>query len=140
VALYVLLRIVQMVGWAGMTAVKDVHLGLAILLIVWNAAIAAWGLLASWRRWRLIRGFVILAMTGWFLFVPQVLFGIDLYVNDHRAPGGWQHYIYGIGAALGIGAGLFYRGRLRGREGMLFGLVALFLMGVAIRALLTGRA
>jgi len=135
--IYVALRIVQMLGWVGVS-VKDLHLAFDVLLIALNGGIAAWGLLAWWRGWQLINGFVMLAMLGWYLFVPQLAFGITLYASGHRAPTGWFHYIYGIAALLGIGFGYLYRGRLAGREGMLYGLVALFLMLVAVRALMTG--
>jgi hypothetical protein len=136
--LYIALRIVQMLGWVGVGVVQ-LHNATAIALIAWNALIAIWGLLAWWGKARLIQGYLYLARIGWYLFVPQVLFGIWLYTHGHRASLGWQHYIYGVGAALGIIAGEFYRRRMPGREGMVYGLVALFLMGVAIRAFMTGH-
>lgn len=135
---YIALRIVQMLGWIGVS-VKDLHNALALFIIVLNAAVGIWGLLAWWRNWQLIQGFKWLALLGWYAYLPQIALGIALYGNGHRAPTGWQHYIYGIGAMLGIGAGSFYRRRLPGREGMLYGLVCLFLMGVGIRAFMTGH-
>jgi hypothetical protein len=137
-AVYIALRIVQMLGWIGV-GVKDLHNALALLLIALNGAVGLWGVLAWWRGWTLIRGFMYLALLGWWGYLPQVALGIALYSGGHRAPTGWQHYIYGIGAALGIGVGSFYRRRLPGREGMLYGLVCLFLMGVAVRAFMTGH-
>lgn len=136
--IYVALRIVQMLGWIGV-GVVELHNGVAVALIVWNALIALWGLLAWWRKAPLIQGYPFLARVGWYLFVPQVLLGIWLYTHGHRAPVGWQHYIYGLGAALAIGAGEFYRPRLRGREAMLFGLVAVLLTGIAARGFITGH-
>jgi hypothetical protein len=136
--IYVALRVVQMLGWVGVGVVQ-LHNGTAIALIVLNGLVALWGLLGWWGKVRLIQGYLLLARLGWLLFVPQVLLGVWLYSQGHRAPLGWQHYIYGVGAALGIGAGEFYRRRLPGREGMVLGLAGLFLMGVAIRAFMTGH-
>jgi len=136
--IYVALRIVQMLGWIGVGVVQ-LHNAIAIVLIVWNGLIALWALLA-WRRLvPLIQGYPFLARVGWYLYVPQVLLGIWLYTHGHRAPVGWQHYVYGLGAALVIGVGEFYRPRLRGREALLFGLVGLLLAGVALRGFLTGH-
>ena len=135
---YIALRIVQMLGWIGVS-VKDLHNALALFIIGLNGSIAVWGLLAWWRDWHLIQGFKTLAFLAWYAYVPQVALGIALYTNGHRAPTGWQHYIYGVGAVIGISAGSFYRRRLPGREGMLYGLVCLFLAGVGVRAFITGH-
>lgn len=137
-AVYVALRIVQMLGWVGVS-VKDLHNAVALGLIALNGVVAVWGLLAWWRNWPLIQGYVVLALLGWFAFLPEILLGLALYANHHRAPLGWQHYIYGAGAVLGMVGGSFYRRRLRGREAMLFGIVALFMSGVALRGFLTGH-
>jgi len=138
VGVYVFLRIVQMLGWIGVT-VKELHNALALLLIAFNGSIAVWGLLAWWRRWRLIQGFAVLAVLGWLLFLPQLLLGVALFGNGHRAPTGWQHYIYGLAAVIFIALGSFYRRRLPGREAMLYGLVAAMLTGIAFRGFLTGH-
>jgi hypothetical protein len=110
-----------------------------VLLLAVNGCVAIWGLLAWWRGFRPIEGFRIVALLGWFLFVPQLALGAGLYFQHHRAPTGWQHYIYGVGALLGISAGYGYRRTLAGREAMVYGLVALFLSGVTARAIITGR-
>ncbi len=138
VGLYIALRIVQMLGWIGVS-VKDLHNAVALLLIGLNGTAAIWGLLAWWRKLSLPRGFRVLALAGWYAFVPQILLGLALYAGGHRAPVGWQHYIYGAAAVLGIGAGSFYRRQMPERAAMVFGLVALFLTGVAIRAFVTGH-
>jgi hypothetical protein len=138
VAVYVALRIVQMLGWIGVS-VKEIHNGVALALLIVNGAVAIWGLLAWARDWELINAFKWLALLGWLLYLPQLALGIALYLNHHRAPTGWQHYIYGIGALIGLGIGSYYRKRLPGHEAMLYGLVALFLTGVAARAWMTGH-
>jgi hypothetical protein len=135
---YVALRIVQMLGWIGVS-VKEIHNALALAILLVNGVVAIWGLLA-WRfNWQLINGYEWLALVGWYLYVPQIALGIALYIGGHRAPTGWQHYIYGLGPVIGIAIGSFYRRRLPGREGMLYGLVGLFLTGVAARAWMTGH-
>ncbi len=138
IGIYLTLRFVQMLDWIGVS-VKDLHNAIAILIIGLNGAAAIWGLIAWSRKLTLPRGFRVLALAGWYAYVPQVLLGIALYASGHRAPVGWQHYIYGIAAVLGIGAGSFYQRRMPERAPMVFSLVALFLTGVAIRAFVTGH-
>src|ERR1700674_3893237 len=66
-ALYIFLRIVQMLGWIGVT-VKEIHNAVAVAIIVVNLAAAAW-CLVLWKRDRpLVRGALVLAMVGWYLF------------------------------------------------------------------------
>ncbi len=140
-AVYLALRIVQMLGWIGVS-VKDLHNALAIAIVLVNGVAAIWGLLAWWRGWKLIRGYLYLALLGWFLFVPQLALGVGLYAGGHRAPAGWhgwQHYIYGIGAVLGISLGSYYRRRIPDRPGMVLGLICFFLALVAARAYVTGH-
>ncbi|MHB8575247.1 MAG: hypothetical protein ACYDCQ_07925 [Dehalococcoidia bacterium] len=136
--IYIALRIVQMLGWIGVT-VKEIHNALAVLIIVVNLAAAIW-CLVLWRRGTaLSRGALAFALTGWYLFLPQLAHGIGLNDGKHRAPTGWQHYIYGVGALLGIGVGAFYRRRMPERTALVVGLASLFLALVAIRAFMTGH-
>ena len=140
-AVYLALRIVQMLGWIGVS-VKDLHNALAIAIVLVNGVAAIWGLFAWWRGWPLVRGYLFLALLGWFLFIPQLALGIALYASGHRAPAGWhgwQHYIYGIGAVLGISIGAYYRRRLPERPAMVLGLICFFLALVAARAYVTGH-
>ena len=104
-----------------------------------NLAAAIW-CLVLWKRDRpLVRGALALALLGWYLYVPQLALGVALYASKHRAPSGWQHYIYGVGAVIGLSVGGYYRRRMPGREALVVGLASLFLLGVAVRAFMTGH-
>lgn len=67
----------------------------------------------------------------------QVLVGTIIVATDTRlakAEGIRFHMFYGFVAFITVGLAYQYRGYMRGRRVMIYGLVGLFLMGVGIRA------
>jgi len=65
----------------------------------------------------------------------QVAVGAILVASkDYTAPR--FHMFYGFVAFITVGLAYSYRGAMRGRRELLYGLVGLFLMGVGIRAVL----
>ncbi len=134
---YVAARVVQVLGWLGVS-LAQVHLAWGVVVCALNVVVAAWGLL-MWRRGRpAIVGFWWLTATAWASVVPQVLLGVWLYAEGHRAPLGWQHYVYGPALLVLAAFGLLERKHMPGREGLLFGVVSLLIALAAARGLWTG--
>ena len=65
----------------------------------------------------------------------QVLLGVLLVSVQHFKPPRF-HMFYGFVAFITVGLAYSYRGAMRGRRELLYGLVGLFLMGVGIRAVM----
>lgn len=103
--------------------------------IALNALAGVYALVAyQWRRFRsrYVWWATIVAEAALML---QVLVGAILVASkDYEAPR--FHMFYGFVAFITVGLAYSYRGAMRGRRELLYGLVGLFLMGVGIRAVL----
>lgn len=118
-----------------MNALRDFHGEWGYVAIVANglvglAALVAWRVVGIRGRWLWIA--TIVAEAAMML---QVLVGVILVASkDYTAPR--FHMFYGFIAFLTVGLAYQYRGQMRGRREMLYGLVGLFIMGLGIRAVL----
>jgi hypothetical protein len=98
--------------------------------LVGLAALLAWQVTQARGRWLWIA--TIVAEAAMML---QVLVGVILIASkDYTVPR--FHMFYGFLAFLTVGLAYQYRGQMRGRREMLYGLVGLFMMGLGIRAVL----
>ncbi len=98
--------------------------------LVGLAALLAWQVTKVRGRWLWIA--TIVAESAMML---QVLVGVILIASkDYTVPR--FHMFYGFLAFLTVGLAYQYRGQMRGRREMLYGLVGLFIMGLGIRAVL----
>jgi len=104
-------------------------------------AIAANGLvgLAALLAWRVprVRGrwLWVATIAAESAMMLQVIVGVILVASkDYTVPR--FHMFYGFLAFLTVGLAYQYRGQMRGRREMLYGLAGLFLMGLGIRAVL----
>jgi hypothetical protein len=98
--------------------------------LVGLAALLAWRLTKARGQW--LWTATIVAEAAMML---QVLVGVILIASkDYTVPR--FHMFYGFLAFLTVGLAYQYRGQMRGRREMLYGLVGLFIMGLGIRAVL----
>jgi hypothetical protein len=117
--------------------VHDAHVALAWVVVVANAAAGAWALAAHWlpglRSAWLWRFTVAAELT----IVVQVILGVLLVtVEDREAP--QFHMFYGFVALASVGIIYSYRQQIAAHVYLLYGLGGLFLMGLAIRAMVIG--
>lgn len=118
-----------------MNTLRDFHSEWGYVAIVANgivgvAALVAWRVDRIRGRWLWIA--TIVAEVAMML---QVLGGVILVASkDYGVPR--FHMFYGFIAFLTVGLAYQYRGQMRGRREMLYGLVGLFIMGLGIRAVL----
>ena len=115
----------------------DAHVALAWVVVVANAAAGAWALAANWlpglRGAWLWRFTVVAELT----IVAQVILGVVLVaVEDREAP--QFHMFYGFVALASVGIIYSYRQQIAAHVYLLYGLGGLFLMGLAIRAMIIG--
>lgn len=101
--------------------------------MVGNGAAGAYALLA-WRVTRLRgRPVWVATVAAEAALAVQVVLGV-LLARDEALAAPRFHDFYGFAALLAVGLAYGYRTSMRGRLEMFYGLVGLFLMGMAIRA------
>ncbi len=116
---------------------STIHLALGWALVLSNGAAGLWALAAAkWQglghrsMWWLLGG-------AWVLVFVQLTVGVILMrAAAVEAPA--FHVFYGVCCAVAVAFVIGYRQQLEHRRYELFGLGALFIMGLAIRAMFLG--
>ena len=120
-------------------SLRDFHVQWAWVVIFANALAGLWALGAHWLaplRLRALWWFVIAAELTVFV---QVAFGVGL-VAGQGMKAQQFHMFYGFVAIIAVALLYAYRNQLRPRMYLLYGGGSLFVMGLAIRAVLVGSA
>jgi hypothetical protein len=116
---------------------QDVHVVGAWVVVISNALAGLWALGAHWLpalRNKALWWFTAVAEVA---IAVQVALGVLLVTRDDReAP--QFHTFYGFVALASVGIIYSYRAQLAARKYLLYGLGGLFLMGLAIRAMVLG--
>ena len=122
-----------------MSTFQFVHDRLSVSVLLFMLALGLWGLW-TYLRGEEVSGSLWGAMAiGEILIVVEGLLGAGLFLGGHRPARTALHLLYGLFMAVALpGAFSFTRGRSARSEALVYGLVALFLAGVAIRARVTG--
>jgi hypothetical protein len=115
----------------------DAHVVVAWVVVISNAVAGLWALgahwLPAWRRTALWWFTLAAELT----IVAQVILGVLLVTTEDReAP--QFHMFYGFVALASVGIIYSYRQQLAAHKYLLYGLGGLFLMGLAIRAMVIG--
>lgn len=115
----------------------DVHVWWAWVVVVGNAAAGLWALGAHWwAGWRR-------RALWWFTAAAEIAIGVEvilgvlLVTSEDRDPPQF-HMFYGFVALASVGIIYSYRQQLAERRYLLYGFGGLFLMGLAIRAMVIG--
>lgn len=116
-----------------------IHDRLSTTVVLFMAAVGIWGLF-SFARGQVLSGSISGALAiGQGLVVIQAIFGVLLVVEGAR-PITSVHYLYGITAVIITPFVWSYLKDRHPRQALLFySLTALFIVGLAIRGVATGR-
>ena len=120
-----------------MDVVQSIHGRLAIVLVLYYAAVGLWGLWLGLRRLGPTGSFIGAMVIAEFAAVIQGAFGL-LTLFLVRAPSEGLHMLYGFAlvAAMPLAASISNGRTPRGRS-LALGLAALFTAGLAIRGITT---
>ncbi len=114
-----------------------VHELLFRVVALYTLICAGWGLLAYVRQRPVSDSYRTTLLIAEGLFVIQALVGLEL-LGEGRVPAQPIHYLYGLLGVVVLPSMVGYLGREKKRESLWLGLTALFLFGIAIRAMMTG--
>jgi hypothetical protein len=116
----------------------EIHARLANSVVLFLLAVGLWALFNYVRRQGLSSSYWGTLVIGEILLGVQAILGVVLYAQGGRPPR-IVHYLYGVFILLvwpGIFA--FTQGRATRREALIYGVVSLFMVGIAIRSITTG--
>ncbi len=118
---------------------RDAHVALAWVVVVSNAVAGLWALGAHWRPALRSRWLWWFTAAAELTIVAQVILGVVLVAGEDReAP--QFHMFYGFVALASVGIIYSYRQQIAAHIYLLYGLGGLFLMGLALRAIVIGPA
>ena len=118
-----------------LATLRDIHEGLAWVMVVGNGLAGAWALAA--HRADALRGRALWWFTALLQVViaVQVTLGVGLVAGQDIEPPQF-HLFYGFVALITVGIVYSYRQSLRPHRHLLYGFAGLFLMGLGIRAMI----
>ena len=118
-----------------LATLRDIHEGLAWVMVIGNGLAGAWALAA--HRADSLRGRALWWFTALVQVViaVQVTLGVGLVAGQDIEPPQF-HLFYGFVALITVGIVYSYRQSLRPHRHLLYGFAGLFLMGLGIRAMI----
>ncbi len=120
-------------------SLRSLHETWAWVILVLNASAGIWALAAH--------RFVVLRSTAlwWYVGIAQVTAAVQVFIGvalvraeDRELPE--LHALYGFSGLIAIGVLYGYRAQMRHKIHLLYGFGCLFLMGLAIRAMVLGAS
>ena len=115
------------------------HDRLSITLMLFMAAVGVWGIVAYSRGQSISGSYAGALAIGEALVLVQVGAGVAMFAIGAR-PHASSHYLYGITAVLVLPfAWSYLRTRDQRQALLIYSLVALFIFGLAVRGVITGR-
>ena len=115
------------------------HDRLAVTVMLFMAAVGAWGIFSYVRGQSVSGSYAGALAIGEALVVVQVAAGVIMLAAGAQPPGA-THYLYGITAVLVLPfAWSYLRARNQRQALLVYSLIALFVFGLAVRGMITGR-
>ncbi|HEX6509380.1 MAG TPA: hypothetical protein VF221_17260 [Chloroflexota bacterium] len=114
------------------------HQGFARAFLIYSVLLGLWGLLLFVLGRNPSGGYLGALVIDEGLAVVQGIVGLVLRVQGH-SPHDPLHYLYGVVAVISLPAAYYLSdGATTRRDSLYFGIACLFLVGVAIRGIVTG--
>lgn len=118
--------------------VVTLHNGFKNVLLLYSIAVAIWGLLLYFRGSNPSGSYLGAVAINFGVVILQGVIGLTLVLQGHR-PHDNLHFLYGGVSLLVLPAAYFFSSAgTQRRDSLIFGIAALFLFGIGIRAAITG--
>ena len=123
-----------------MAALAVLHARLLVTILLFFGALSIWGLVSYLRGQSISGSYKGALAIGELLMLVEFVLGVLLLLGGAQPYRLSIHILYGIVAIIGLpGAFAYTRGRDDRWELLIYATVCLFLCGIALRALSTGR-
>lgn len=114
------------------------HDRFAVSIVLFMAIVGVWGIVAYFRKSGVTSNYRGTLVIGELMLVMQGIFGITLVLSGDR-PGQSLHFLYGGLSVFILPLLMNYVHVRPKRQGpLIYGIGALFITGLAIRAMMTG--
>lgn len=124
-----------------MAALPILHARLVVTILLFFGALAIWGFVNYLRGEGVTGSYKGALAIGELLVIAEFILGIILFISGARPFRPSIHILYGIVALISVpGTFAYTRGRDGRWEQLIYVTICLFLCGIALRALTTGRA
>ena len=108
-------------------------------MMLFMAAVGLWGIVAYLRGQSISGSYGGALAIGEALILVQVGAGVAMFATGARPPS-TTHYLYGLTAVLALPfAWSYLRARSQRQALLIYSLVTLFIFGLAVRGIITGR-
>lgn len=118
------------------SGLSEFHHGFSWVVIFANGLAGAWALGAHWSEPLRVRALWWFTVVAELTIFVQVFIGVGLQAGENIEPAKF-HPFYGFVAILAVAMIYSYRAQMKPHRFLLYGFGGLFLMGLAIRAVLT---
>ena len=116
----------------------EIHSTLAQTVLLFSLGLSAWAFYLYFRQRGPDSSFLGGMVIGELLFAAQGILGGALFFSG-RPLAQWVHVLYGATGVIALPAAYFYlRGEGGRRASLVYGVVGLFMFGLALRAITTG--
>ena len=123
-----------------MAALAVLHARLLVTILLFFGTLSIWGFFSYLRGQSISGSYKGALAIGELLMLAQALIGVALWIAGREAYRQAIHVLYGIVAVIMLpGTFAYVRGRDSRWEQLIYAVVCLFLCGIALRALETGR-
>lgn len=118
----------------------ELHCRIGLASTFFAFALGVWGVFAFLRGSGVTGSYFGALVIGEILVIGQALVGLGLVLTGQFPPDG-LHFLYGVVVPLTwVAVYVYTRGQQTRREMIIYGVVSFFVMGLAIRAIMTGSA
>lgn len=115
-----------------------IHAGLANACLIFSLLISGMSFWNAYQKRGVDANLWGMLVIGELLYIAQVAVGVVLMLIGFQPARGWVHLLYGVVIVIVLpGIYAFTRGRNTSREAVFYGFTAMFLAGVAVRAMFT---
>jgi hypothetical protein len=116
------------------------HARLLVTILLFLGALTLWGGFNYLRGESVSGSYLGALVIGELLLIAEFLLGLILFIGGHQPYRPSLHILYGVVAIIMLpGTFAYVRGRDSRFEQLIYTVVCLFLCGIALRALETGR-
>ncbi|HNP72685.1 MAG TPA: hypothetical protein PLO33_09290 [Kouleothrix sp.] len=123
-----------------MATLTLLHARLLVTILLFFGALSIWGFVSYLRSDGISGSYRGALAIGELLMIAEFLLGLTLYLGGDRPYRASIHILYGIVAVITLpGTFAYTRGRDGRWEQLIYVTVCLFLCGIALRSLTTGR-